>query len=156
MKPTPAILALTLTTGFALADDDGRELRLEDCPAPVRSTIESNARGGHVEEVEHIAIGDREIYLAEIDLPGDLDLTVHVLGNGSLVKTREDVAKEAIPAFASSLASDRGGHLDDVDKEVASGKTTYHIEIDRRGQPDLDLITDEAGKILRETEEHDD
>ncbi|MBB5352122.1 hypothetical protein HNR46_002363 [Haloferula luteola] len=156
MKLHLILTSALLIPVLARADDHGHELRLDACPAPVRATIEAHAREGIIEEVEHIAIGDREIYIAEVELPRDLDLAIHVLGNGTLVKTREDLPKDQLPAFATSLAAEREGHLDDVDMETADGKVTYHLEIDRRGRPDLELITDSTGRVLRETEEHDD
>lgn len=154
---TPSILiTLALTSGLACADDAGREIRLADCPPAVRAMIDANDRDGRLDEIERIAIGDRELYIAEVELAGDLDLTIHVRGDGTLVKTREDLPSDAYPAFAQGLANDRGGRLDDIDKETADGKTTYLVEIDRREQPDLDLVTDESGKVLSETENHDD
>ncbi|MCB1129581.1 MAG: hypothetical protein KDN05_00530 [Verrucomicrobiae bacterium] len=156
MKIQSTITTLILSSGLALGGDKELEIRLADCPPAVRTTIEANARGGQLDEIKLLVIGDRELYIAEVELVGDLDLDIHVRGDGTLVKTREDVPKEDHPRFAERLASEHGGQLDDVDKELSQAKTTYHIEIDRRGQPDLDLITDEAGNVLSKTEDHDD
>ena len=85
MTTIKTIAALALTTGFASADIDRRELHLHECPASVQATIEANARGGMIEEVDLIAIEGKEIYIAEVELPRDLDLKIYVSGNGSLV-----------------------------------------------------------------------
>ncbi|MFC7336256.1 hypothetical protein ACFQY0_03630 [Haloferula chungangensis] len=150
-------LSLCLSAGHVIADDDdGRDVSLADCPAPVRATIEANTRGGRVDEVEHYKTGAQERYVADVDLPGDLDLSIYVHADGTLLKTREDIPKKDYPAFAATLASARGGKVDDVDKEIVKGKTTYRIEVDRNDKPDLDLIVDADGKVLQETEDKDD
>ncbi|GAA5481632.1 hypothetical protein [Haloferula sargassicola] len=156
MNLTKTMIALTLTTGFAAADDDGRELSLADCPAAVRTTIEAQARDGRIEEVEHHAIGDQALYIAEVDLPKDLDLKIHVRENGTLVKTVEDVPHDKAPRFLGQLATERNGRLEDIEKETAGEKVIWHVEIDRAGQPDLNLIVDASGNLVRETEDHDD
>ena len=39
--------------------------------------------------------------------------------------------------------------------QVAGGKVTYHVEIDRKGMPDLDVVLNAEGGVIRETEEND-
>ena len=77
-------------------------------------------------------------------------------GNGSLVKTREELSLRELPAFIRDVAREYGGTLEDVEKEVAGGKVTFHVEIDRKGMPDLDLVLGAEGAVIDETEEHDD
>jgi hypothetical protein len=43
--------------------------------------------------------------------------------------------------------------VDDVDKETAGQTVTYHVEIDRHGAPDLEVIVSADGAILKQTEE---
>lgn len=156
MTTIKTIAALALTTAFASADIDRRELHLHDCPAAVQATIESHARGGMIEEVDLIAIEGKEIYIADVELPRDLDLKVYVSGNGALVKTREEVPLRSMPAFIRSAVAEYGGTIDDVEKEIAAGKVTYHVEIDRKGIPDIDVVLNAEGAVIRETEDHDD
>lgn len=157
MKTTiTALTALALTTGFAAADLDGDELSLHECPAAVQETIEANARGGRVEEVDLIAIEGKRIYIAEVELPRDIDLKVYVNGNGALVKTREEIPLRSVPAFVRSAVAEYGGTIDDVEKEVAGGKVTWHVEIDRKGITDIDVVLNAEGGVIRETEDHDD
>lgn len=158
MKPTHHLTALTVliaTTAFAAADD-GSEVNLTDCPAPVRTTIEAHARDGRIDEIEHHAIGDQALYIAEVDLPKDLDLKIHVRGNGILVKTIEDISHADAPGFLNELATKRQGRLEDIEKEISGDETTWHVEIDRAGQPDLNLVVDAQGNLLRESEDKDD
>jgi uncharacterized membrane protein YkoI len=156
MNPIKTLAALACTTLLASADTDRRELRIEDCPPAVQATVEANARGGFVDEVDLIAIEGKEIYISEVELPRDRDLKIYVSGNGSLVKTREELSLRELPAFIRDVTREYGGTLDEVEKEVAGGKVTFHVEIDRKGMPDIDLVLNAEGGVIRETEEHDD
>ena len=151
-----AIIALAGTTVLASADIDRRELRIESCPPAVQATVDANARGGIIEEVDLIAIDGKEIYIAEVELPRDRDLKIYVSGNGTLVKTREELSLRELPAFIRDVTREYGGTLEDVDKESAGGKVTFHVEIDRQGMPDLEVVLNAEGGVIRETEEHDD
>ena len=39
--------------------------------------------------------------------------------------------------------------------QVAGGQVTFHVEIDRKGMTDLDLVLNAQGGVIRETEEND-
>lgn len=146
-----ALLTLACHAGAA-------EIRLADCPAAVRATIQQNSRGGHIDEVESHGIEGRTLYVAEVDLPGGRDLKIHVAADGALLKTREDSAIAEVPEAVRKAVEARlgGGIADDVDKETGGTVVTWHVEIDRKGAKDLELVIDSAGKILSETEDADD
>jgi len=149
-------LSLASLVLAASATAHGRELHLNECPAAVQSAIEANARGGVIDEVDLISIEGKEIYIAEVDLPRDLDLKVYVSGNGSVLKTLEDVPLASMPAFIRDAARDHGGTIDDVEKEIAGGKVTWHVEIERKGMPDVDLVLNAEGGVISENMDHDD
>jgi hypothetical protein len=155
MNPIKTLTALACTTLLASADIDRYELRIEDCPPTVQATVDANARGGVIDEVDLIAIEGKEIYIAEVELPRDRDLKIYVSGNGSLVKTLEELSLRELPAFIRDVTRGYGGTLDDVEKEVAGSKVTFHVEIDRKGLPDIDLVLNAEGGVIRETEEND-
>ena len=134
---------LTLSSFFLAATSittSARDLQLHECPATVQSTIESNARGGVIDEIDLISIGGKEIYIAEVDLPRDLDLKVYVSGNGSLLKTREDISQQSMPSFIRDAVREHGGTIDDVEKEVSGSTVTWHVEVDRKGMPDMKVV----------------
>lgn len=155
MKTITTLTVLALSTALASAGIERAELRIEECPASVRATVEAHARGGVIDEVDLIAIEGKEIYIAEVELPRDRDLKIYVSGNGSLVKTCEELSLRELPAFIRGVTREYGGTLDDVEKEVAGGQVTYHVDIDRKGMPDLDLVLNAEGGVIRETEEND-
>lgn len=151
MKTIPVYLTIAACAVSAHA----AEVRLKECPAPVQTTIQENARGGHIDEIDSFAIGGKTLYVAEVELPGERDLKIHVSADGTLVKTREDaVLKDAPEAVRKAVESKLGGgKADDVDKETTGKIVTFHVEIERTGSPDLNLVIDSDGKIVSETEE---
>jgi sulfur carrier protein ThiS len=156
MKTNIIIATLALITAPAFADSlKSREIRLDDCPPAVRDTILDNARNGTIEEVEHIRFGAQTLYVAEVDLPQNRDLEVHVDGSGNLVETREDLTLAELPASVNSAIQKLGGKPDDIERHIKGETTTYHAEIDRKGLPDLDVIISANGQIIEQTEEAD-
>jgi len=154
MKTTILTLSSFLLAAASITAS-GRDSRLHECPAAVQSTIETNSRDGVIDEVDLISIEGKEIYIAEVDLPQDLDLKVYVSGNGSLLKTREDISLQSLPTFIRDAVVEHGGTIDDVEKEIADGKVTWHVEIDRKGIPDMKVVLNAEGNVISETEEHD-
>ena len=150
MKATILILAAASLTAHS------RDLPLHECPAAVQATIGANSRRGSIDEVDLISIAGKEIYIAEVELPRDLDLKVYVSDNGSLLKTHEDVPQQSIPTFIRDAVHEHGGTIDDVEKEIASGKVIWHVEIDRKGIPDMNVVLNAEGGIISETEDVDD
>ncbi len=155
MTATHTITALVLATAIASADAERRELRLADCPEAVRTTIQANARDGVIDEVDLIAIEGKRIYIAEVDLKRGRDLKIYVNGDGALVKTREDIALRELPQAVADAVKKLGGTVDDVEKEVAGDKVTFVVEIDRQGQPDLDVVLAADGAVVSQTEDAD-
>lgn len=127
-----------LGTAFSLRADN--DLALEESPANVQETIRANARGGKVDEVNAITIEDLTLYWAEVDVPERRAALKLLVGNdGKLIKTREEIdladTPTAVRQTAAKLVPD-GGDLDDgAGKEVAEGKVTYSVEIDRPNRP---------------------
>lgn len=138
-------------TTVARADMGGRDIRFEDCPKSVQMTITENARGGTIEDVEFLTVEGRKIYIADVNLPRNQDLEVHVFGDGTLLKTREDIPLRKTPAPVRKAIRNFKGKVDDVDKEISNGKVSYQIEIDRIGRPDLHLRISKAGRILEKS-----
>ena len=153
MKLFKTLMAMALLgTTFSLRADD---LELDDCPAIVQETIRANARGGEVDDINLLLIEGLSLFYVKVDLPGERDLKMLVGTDGKLIKTQEqltvaetpDVVRQAVAKLAPE------GTLDDVDREVADGKTTYLVEIDRPKGADLDLVFAEDGTLLSQAEE---
>lgn len=149
------IAALVITSSWASADYNKKEIRMDDCPAPVREVITANSRDGKIDDVDMIDIDGKQIYIAEVDLPRDTDLKVYVSGEGVLIKTREDVRDGDVPASVTNAVKDLGT-IDDVEKETKGETVTYHVDIDRSGQADLEVVLSESGEVLSKSEGSDD
>ena len=155
MRTSLSIIAICCTIVTATAGGERRDLLLQECPQAVQTTVRENARGGHVDEIDLISIDGRVIYRAEIDLPRDRDLKIYVDGDGALMMTKEEILPRELPE-AVLLAARALGAVEDVDKESNGRTITYHVEIDRAGQPDLDVVFLADGSISSQTEEADD
>ncbi|WP_367874445.1 hypothetical protein [Luteolibacter sp. Populi] len=148
---TTVIIAIALFP-FVASARDLREIRLEECPQAVQSTVRDNARDGRIDEVDLIEIEGNTIYIAEAEFAQDRDMKIYVSGSGALIKTVEDVPLAEVPAVVAEAAR-KLGSIDEVDKETRGGTVTYHVEVDRPGQRDLDLEIAANGAILKQTEE---
>jgi uncharacterized membrane protein YkoI len=155
MKSPTTLIALALLGAAIYLRAD--ELGLEQCPAVVQETIRANARGGDVDDVNPIIIDGRTIYLIEVEVPKK-ELRLLVDSDGKLLKAREELTVAEIPGAVQDTAAKlvpEGGEIDDIDKEVAEGKTTYIVQIDRPEAPDLQLVVAEDGTLISQTEGDD-
>lgn len=154
MKPTLMLIALTLGTHFASADGNKARERLAEAPAAVRQTIRENSRDGVLDDFEVIAIEGKTIYIAEVELPAELK--IYVAENGSLLKTREEILFSAAPEAVRGAVTPLGGRIDETKLETSGKTITYLIEIERTGEPVLNVAVSAEGLILRRQEEVDD
>lgn len=104
-----------------------------------------------------IIIDGRTIYLIEVEVPKK-ELRLLVDSDGTLLKAREELTVAEIPGAVQDTSAKlvpEGGEIDDIDKEVAEGKTTYIVQIDRPKAPDLLLVVAEDGTLISQTEDDD-
>ena len=152
---TPATLAIIALAASTLAAH-AKSVTLAEVPPAVQETIKANVRGATIEEIDVLTVDGRTLYVSEVDLPGDRDLDVHVSAEGQLIKTKEDIVITEAPAAVQDAVKKleaEGGKLDDIDKEVAAGKATYHVDINRDKVADLDVVLAEDGSVISRQEE---
>jgi uncharacterized membrane protein YkoI len=154
MKTTCIILVTALATALASAEDSKARKRLDTAPAAVRQTVNDNSRGGVLDDFDVITIDGKSIYIAEIELPAELK--IYVSENGSLLKTREDIPFSAAPEAVRKAVTALGGTVDETKLETSGKTSTYLIEIDRLGEPDLNVTVSPEGAVLNRHEEADD
>lgn len=144
----PSILGVLLL-GTARADRDS--LTLTACPAAVQAVITSHQTSGRLEEIKQVTTEGRKLYLADFELPGQQDLKLYIAEDGSIVTTREDLAMAKAPAAVKAAAErlvPAGGRVDDLEKEITNGKTTYLVEIDTKDGKDIKAVLAEDGTII--------
>ncbi|RYD41640.1 MAG: hypothetical protein EOP85_12370 [Verrucomicrobiaceae bacterium] len=145
-------LAIATTTIAAQAV----EVRLQDCPAPVRATIESKIQGGKLDDIDKVTKNGTTRYIVDIDGPARRDVTFHLTPAGKVIFTSEDIslsqAPKAVRAAVAGLVKN-GRKLDDIDRETTGGAIRFRVDIDRRNQADLEFLFSSKGKVLKRTVE---
>lgn len=157
-KPMKKSLILTVgaVAWLPLTMVAGDDLKLEACPPAVQAAIKASAADGTVDEIHMKTIDGRTEYVAEVEVTNGEDRKVHVDANGALLKTSEEVAEANAPAAVLNVAKGfvpQGGKIDEIEKEVAGGRTTYSMDIDRPGSADLELVLADNGAVISQTEE---
>jgi hypothetical protein len=151
----PAILGVVL---LGTAQADPRELTLASCPAAVQAVISSHQSTGKLGEIKTVSTEGRTLYLAEFELAGGHDLKLYIAEDGSIVTTREDLAMAKAPAAVKAAAErlvPAGGRVEDVEKEITDGKTTYRVEIDVANGKDIKAVLAEDGTVISQKTEAD-
>lgn len=144
----PSILGVLLL-GTARADRDS--LTLTACPAAVQAVITSHQKSGRLEEIKQVTTEGRKLYLADFELAGQQDLKLYIAEDGSIVTTREDLAMAKAPAAVKAAAErlvPAGGRVEDLEKDVTNGKTTYLVEIDMKDGKDIKAVLAEDGTVI--------
>jgi hypothetical protein len=92
-----AILALLFTGGSAFAKSHkkspGVSVKLKDVPAPVQTTLQANAAGGKVKEVEKDTVNGQIYYCAEVKGTDGKWSKIYVKEAGDLIKVEPDNAR---------------------------------------------------------------
>jgi uncharacterized membrane protein YkoI len=149
---TAILLAALMGTVFlGAAQADTNEVPLNSCPAAVQAAIESHKQGGKLDEIKLLTVEGRQLYVVDLDLAGQRDLKLHVTADGSVVKSREDISLSQAPPAVKSAAETlvpTGGRIEDVEKEVADGKTTYVVDIDVKNGADIKAVFAEDGTLI--------
>ncbi|QIF03084.1 hypothetical protein [Roseimicrobium sp. ORNL1] len=151
----PALLGVVL---LGTAKADPRELTLASCPAAVQAVITSHQTAGKLGEIKTVSTEGRTLYLAEFELAGGHDLKLYIAEDGSIVTTREDLAMAKAPAAVKASAErlvPSGGRVEDVEKEITDGKTTYLVEIDVPNGKDIKAVLAEDGTVISQKTEAD-
>jgi hypothetical protein len=151
----PAILG-ALLLGTARADQ--HDLTLAACPAAVQAVITSHQKSGKLEDIKSVTTEGRKLYLADFELSGQQDLKLYIAEDGTIVTTREDLAMAKAPVAVKAAAErlvPAGGRVEDLEKDVTDGKTTYRVEIDAKDGKDIKAVLAEDGTVISQKTEAD-
>jgi len=92
VKGLAIVLAATLglcSCSYMIHDESEEEISLAQCPAPVKATIEKEAKGGTIEEIEKETENGKVIYEAEIVVGGKA-YEIRVAPDGKLLSKELD------------------------------------------------------------------
>ncbi len=148
-----SLAALALLALIAAPAMLAEEMKLKNCPAPVQDAAHLQAGTGKVDDdVKTVMVGDRLVYVVEVERANGSDVTLHLDGTGVTLKSREEMKLELVPPAV--LASARqmvpaGGKLDDeAHLETVNGVVAYEVEIERPNQPDLKVVIGVDGVVV--------
>jgi len=149
------------------ADRAGEDLKrtasvkLTDVPEPVRKTIQMEAKGREVADIDRETWNGRTVYEVEFAQTGR-NAQIHVAEDGTIVKD-ERAGKELKELFMGTQVEDtpppvqatikrEAGtrEIADIDRETRTGRTLYEVEIKQPGR-NFELHVAEDGSIVRDS-----
>jgi hypothetical protein len=150
---TLIIIAVALPLVSFAADELLVEIKLNDCPAPVKKTIEAEAKGSKIEKLEKSVEGDETTYWADVRRSGKL-YSLGVLQDGTLTELNLRVDADEIP-FAKSPSAVQvtlrkeawDARIEFVAKDVRFGVTVYETSIEHKGKS-YDIAVAEDGTLV--------
>jgi hypothetical protein len=126
------------------------------CPADVRSAVLKAAGSDPVTKLRVVRRGERTLYLVDIDRAGDYDLKLQLLASGEVLRRSEDMPISGLPepvAKALTAAAGPTGIIDEIKKVTEGTMTHFKAEIDRPGEPELDVKVAPDGTVLEQKSE---
>ena len=124
---------------FVVSSARGDELKLSDCPVAVQKTLQREANGAEIEEVESETEDGETTYGAEVTFDGK-EYKIVVAEDGTLIEKVLDETEEIqvleidlsdCPAAVQKTLKREanGGEIKAVDKETKDGKAIYEIDV---------------------------
>ena len=167
-----ALLALALccavvAVGFAEKGDNDQKLTIEQLPPAVRATLEAQAQGNPINDIEIETEDGVTFYSADI-IQGDKKLGVEILENGQLknsepeeIKSEKDESAEEneanevivpfdqlpAPVQATFKAEAGSGTIDKVELKTENGSQVFSADVTKDGQ-EFDVEVAANGQLI--------
>ena len=154
MPPLWVITAALLSLAIEIAPfQDAPAIKLADCPAEVRKTLQAEAKGAKIETVRKEKDDDETIYWAEASIGGK-PYAIGVLEDGTLTEMNLAVEDDELPferCPAAVQATFRreafGEKLEAVGKDMKYGITVYEIAVQHKGRS-YEIVVAEDGTLV--------
>jgi hypothetical protein len=144
--------SLGLAVGLARAGAS-QEIKLSDCPAAARKTIEAEAKGSRVEAVHKEKEEDATVYWAEVNIAGRT-YAIGILEDGTLTEMNlavddADVPFDRCPAVvqATFRRESFGEQVEAVGRDMKYGITIYETVVAHRGRS-YEIVVAEDGTLV--------
>jgi hypothetical protein len=149
---------LALIYGFALAVAPAVEqgkVKFSDCPASVRKTLEAEAKGAKIENVNKEKNADDEtLFWADVKIGGKM-YVIGVLDDGTLTEMNlavdddEEIPVERCPLLVQSTLKHEcfGQKIGSVGKDMKYGVTIYQTVVAYRGRS-YQIVVAEDGQLV--------
>ena len=142
-----------LVAGFAAFGDDDPPIKLADCPAAVRKTLEHEAKGSKIKAVDKVAEDGATTYGAGV-LVGGRKYRIHVDAEGSLIEMGLEVGDEEVKFAASPAAVQatfrreaKDAKFDALAKDLKYGVTVYEAVVNFLGK-EYSIVVAENGTLV--------
>lgn len=185
-----ALLALALcctlaAVSFAEKDDQDQKLTIEQLPPAVRATLEAQAQGNPIEDIEKETEDGVTFYSADI-IQGDKKIGVEIAEDGSLLNSEPEaidsekeegkceenevdeeekeegdndvqVSLDQLPPAVQATLNQQaqGGTIGEIEKEDEDGAVVYEAEITKDGA-EYDVKVAEDGSLINPKADNDD
>lgn len=173
-----AVVCLALCIGAVAtrqAINGETEVSIDKVPAAARATIEAEAKGGTIEEIEMETENGQTVYEADVIIDGQ-EVDIQVAPDGTLLgketeddeddddegdEDEEEVSLDDVPAAvkATILKEAAGAEIEEVVKETEDGQTIYEAEVIISGhETDIKVAVDGTllGKEMEDEDSEDD
>ena len=138
-------------------------MKVSEVPEAVRKTIESEAKGRAVADIDRETWNRQTVYEVEFEQTGR-NAQIHIAENGSIVKSdRPGTATgikglfmgtqlEDTPAAVQATIKREGANREiaDIDKETRTGRILYEVEFKQPGR-NIELHIAEDGSVVRDS-----
>lgn len=150
-----SLAALILAFGLGGAAS-AQELTLAQCPPAVQAAIRDHGSGGALEEIKMVTREDGTFYVVEIGLGEKRDLKLYITPEGTVVRSRQEIAFNQAPAPVRRTVLGRmtpGASVTDVDVETVGKETSYVVELKVSETLERKITMSPDGTVLSEHEE---
>ena len=136
-------------------------MKLSDVPEAVRNTIQTEAKGRAVADIDKETWNRQAVYEVEFEQTGR-NAQIHVAENGTIVKDERSTKGlkgmfmgtqlEDTPAAVQAAIKRESGNREiaDIDKETRTGQTLYEVEFKQPGR-NIELHIAEDGTVVRDS-----
>jgi hypothetical protein len=155
----PLMVAVAASLGVVLClgrapDDEQEKVKLSDCPAAVRKTLQAEAKGLNVETLTKENNADGEtVYWAEVEIGGKAYM-IGVLDEGTLIEMNLAVDEEEVPLTRCPMPVQAtfqheafGTALESVGKDIKYGVTVYHAAVSHNGRS-YEIVVGAEGTLV--------
>jgi hypothetical protein len=131
------------------AESEKVEMNLGDAPQAIRATVEREAAGAKVNEVERVLEDGKVMYVAEFKRDGRAT-ELEMYPDGTVCCVETEINWSELPATLQTVAlKEIGGRkVKEVERKLSKGVTTYVVEAkDSAGKVSVELS--EAGAVVK-------
>lgn len=131
-------------------EDEGEvEVAFEDLPDAVKASVEAEAKGAQIEEVEMMTRDDGTYYMVEFVRDG-IECEIVFDAAGEVVALEAEITLDAVPEAVREaiLKAADGAEIEEVEMITAHGVTRYEAEWVVDGK-EVEILLDAEGQVLR-------